>query len=166
MTIKTIAAAILIAAVAAPALAQTAAPAQAPAFQVIRLGDNQMICEALIGEINALNTQLQTQQAQMSQRAADAASSAMRASRGSTGMNTALSLGSMAASFIPGASLAVAAASQVASTAQMASAQAAQDQAMQDMESLTATMTADSNAMIGPSQRIEHLSEISRNKGC
>jgi hypothetical protein len=138
----------------------------APAFQVIRLGDNSLSCEVLIAEINTLNAEMTAAQQAMSARASQAANQAMRASRGGQRMGWAMSLGSMAASVVPGASLAVAAATTVASTAQATQAQAAQAQAMQDLESMGADAAAASTAMVGPVQRIAHLSEISRTKGC
>jgi hypothetical protein len=142
--------------------------AQAPAsFQVIRLGDNGMSCEALITEINGLNGQLQATSNAMNERAATVSRNAMRGARGpGMGASTALNLGTMAASMIPGAGLFASVASQAASSAQMAQAQAAQEQSMRDMENLGAEMTAGSSAIVPVTQRIEHLSQITRTKGC
>jgi hypothetical protein len=141
-------------------------PSPAP-FQVVRLGDSQLACEALVTEINGLNGQMQSMQTAMSDRAMQASQNAMRAARGpGRGASTAMSLGTMAASMIPGAGLFAGAASQVAAAAQAAQAQAAQNRAMEDMEAMTAEMTTSASAMGPISQRVEHLSEISRSKGC
>lgn len=155
---------------AGSALAQTPPPA-APAapFQVIRLGDNQLSCEALIGEINALNGQLTAIQNQMTQASTEMSRSAMQAARGGMGgggMNTAMTLGGMASAFIPGAGLALGAAQALAGAAQQAQMANAQNNMMNQMDAMTAQI-AESTALMGPiSQRVDHLSEISRNKGC
>jgi hypothetical protein len=147
----------------APAV-ETAAPAT---YQVIRLGDNQMSCEALITEINGINAEMQTAQADMSQRTSQATRNAMRAARGpGMGATAAMSLGSLAASFIPGGALVAQAASMAASTAQQAQMQAQQDQSMDDMEALTEAMTTQAGAMGPMSQRASHLMEIARVKAC
>lgn len=67
---------------AALALAAGVAPSHAaPDFQVVRLGDNEATCEALITEINALHAEVQRQQ-QQAQRNAQARQTAGRLGRG------------------------------------------------------------------------------------
>lgn len=142
-------------------------PAAETPFRVVRLGDNQMSCEALIAEMDELNLRVQSHSDEMTRRSTEMTRTAMRAGRGggmAQGMG--MTLGSLAASFIPGGALVASAAQTVVSTAAQAQAQAQQDRAMQDMEDMTAAMTEGTSELIPVTQRIEHLGEITRDKGC
>jgi hypothetical protein len=141
--------------IAAAVLAQ--APSE-PVFEVVRLGDNRMTCEALIGEINALNGEMMRVQSEMTERATDMTRGTM-GGLGGMGGGAAMSLGSFAASFIPGADVVMGTVGSIAAQAEMAR----QERRMiEDVEAMTSA-----GAALGPiSGRVEHLSEISRDKGC
>lgn len=67
---------------AALTLVSGAAPAfAAPDYQVVRAGDNEASCEALLAEINSLNAEVQRQQEQ-AQRSAQTRQTAGRLGRG------------------------------------------------------------------------------------
>jgi len=144
---------------------QQVAPAEPEqAFEVVRLGDGAMTCEALIAEIRDHNTELQAMQQRMSDAGAAMSQSAMRAvSRpGGSGMGMVTGLGGIAAGFVPGGSMVMGA----VQAAGAMSAQASMRNQQQQMSEQMAAMTA-GTARMGPlSQRIDHLSEISRSKSC
>jgi len=143
-------------------------PADPAAFEVVRLGDGQMTCEALITEINGLNGQMTAITNRMTEASSEMSRSAMQSARGmgGGGMSTAMTLGSMAAAFIPGAGLALGAAQAAAGAAQQAQQMAQRNQMVDQMEDMTTEIT-EASMLMGPiSQRVEHLSEISRGKGC
>lgn len=154
----------------ASALAQTP-PADPAAFEVVRLGDGQMTCETLIVEINGLNAQMTGITNRMTEASTEMSRNAMQQARGmgglgGGGMSTAMSLGSMAAALIPGAGLALGAAQAVAGAAQQAQMASQRNQMFDQMDDMTTEIT-EATMMMGPiSQRVEHLSEISRDKGC
>lgn len=141
-------------AMAAP---QSAQPPQT--YQVVRLGDGQLTCEALVAEINGVTAELDRIQREMMDRSMDLSQEAT-AGLGGGGMGgAALSLGSMAASFIPGADMLLGAAASAAANAQL--------------ERQRSRMVSEAEAMagealvIGPmSQRLEHLAELSRDRNC
>ncbi len=152
--------------------AQAAAPAPAPdasadgAFQVVRPGDSQMSCEALIAEANALNDQLTQAQNAMSERAMDMARSQLRGMQAQQAASTAMNLGGMAASLIPGAGLALGAAQSVAGVAQRAAAAAQQQQQLQAMDDMIADTQAATETLMPLMNRADHLTDLSIAKGC
>ena len=142
-------------AAAQPGAAQVAEPA---AFQVVRLGDGQMSCEALIGEINSLNTEMDRVQRDLMGRATAMSREATQSLSGGGVGGAAMSLGGLAAGFIPGGELLMGAAS-MAARAQM-------DHQINEMTSEAEAMAGE-GLVIGPiSQRLEHLSEIARDRRC
>lgn len=149
---------------AAPAVAQEAplAPPPAETFEVVRLGDSDLSCEALVGEIGTLNQQMQAAQQNMAALGQDFSRDAMQASRRRPGGGVATSLGGLAAGFIPGAGLvmgAVQAAEHQAAASAMRSQQATMQQRMQALN--------EGALLLGPlSQRVAHLSEIARDRSC
>ena len=149
--------------VAAPAFAQEqpAEPPPAP-FEVVRLGDSNLGCEALVAEIGSLNQQLMAVQQNMMAASQDLSRDAMGAARRRPGGGLAMGLGSLAAGFIPGAGMvmgAVQAAEQQSAASSMRAQQATMEQRMQALTESTATL--------GPmSGRVAHLSEIARNQSC
>ena len=130
-----------------------------PTYEVVRLGDGQMTCEALVAEINGVTAELDRIQRDMMDRSMDLSQEAT-AGLGGGGMGgAAMSLGSMAASFIPGADMLLGAAASAAANAQL--------------ERQRSRMVSEAEAMagealvIGPmSQRLEHLAELSRDRNC
>lgn len=148
---------------ATPAFAQEqpAAPEPAP-FEVVRLGDSNLSCEALVGEIGTLNQQLMAVQQNLMSAGQDMSREAMAASRQRPGGGLVSGLGGLAASFIPGGGL-------VMGAVQMAEQQAAASSMRAQQDAMQARMAAmtESTAMLGPlSERVAHLSEIARNRSC
>ena len=139
--------------------AAAAAPQAAPAYQVVRLGDGQLSCEALVAEIGGVTAELDRIQRDMMERSMAMGQEAS-ASLGGGGLGgTAMSLGSMAASFIPGADMLLGAAAEAAATAQLERQRSRMMSEAQDM--------AGEALVIGPmSQRLEHLAELSRDRSC
>lgn len=143
----------------AVAAAPRSAPQTPPTYQVVRLGDGQLTCEALVAEIGGVTAELDRIQRDMMDRSMDLSQEAT-AGLGGGGMGgAAMSLGSMAASFIPGADMLMGAAASAAAAAQL--------------ERQRSRMVSEAEAMagealiIGPmSQRLEHLAELSRDKNC
>lgn len=152
----------------AAALAQSDPGATTPAaseqpFQVVRAGDGAMTCEALIAEINALNSQVQALQMEMTEVGAQMSRDSMAAmggGRGAAGMG--MGLASAAAGFIPGAGLLTGA---VMGAAQQAS-QAAMVARQKEIMERSASLNDNVMTMAPLANRAQHLSEISRNKGC
>jgi hypothetical protein len=141
--------------VAQPGAAQVPGP---PPFQVVRLGDGQMSCEALIGEINSLNAEMERVQRDMMGRAMAMSREATQSLSGGGLGGAAMSLGGLAAGFIPGGELLMGAASMAA--------QAQMSHQMNEMTSEAETMASE-GLVVGPiSQRLEHLTEISRDRRC
>ncbi len=139
-----------------------AAPQSAPqvpaTYQVVRLGDGQLTCEALVAEINGVTAELDQIQRGMMGRALDLSQEATGALGGGMG-GAALSLGSMAASFIPGADMLMGAAASAAAAAQL-------ERQRSRMVSEAEEMAGEA-LVIGPmSQRLEHLAELSRDRNC
>lgn len=153
---------------AAPAQAAAPAPDASAdgAFQVVRPGDSQMSCEALIAEANALNDQLTQAQNAMSERAMDMARSQLRGMQAQQAASTAMNLGGMAASLIPGAGLALGAAQSVAGVAQRAAAAAQQQQQLQAMDDMIADTQAATETLMPLMNRADHLTDLSIAKGC
>lgn len=117
--------------------------------------------------MDTLNLQVETAQAQMMARSTELTRTAMRAGRGGgMAQGLGMQLGSLAASFIPGGALVASAAQTVASTAMQAQQAAQQDRMMRDMEEAAVGMSEGMNDQMPVMQRIEHLSEITRDKGC
>lgn len=142
----------------AVAAAPQSAP-QPPTYQVVRLGDGQMTCEALVAEINGVTAELDRIQREMMDRSMDLSQEATSGLGGGGMGGAAMSLGSMAASFIPGADMLLGAAASAAANAQL--------------ERQRSRMVSEAEAMagealvIGPmSQRLEHLAELSRDRNC
>lgn len=147
----------------APQTAPAAPPSGNPSLQVVRAGDGAMTCEALIAEINTLNAQVQALQMQMTEignQMSRDSMAAMGAGRGVAG--TGLGLASAVAGFIPGAGVLTGAAMGVAQQASQAAMVARQREIMERGASLNDSVTA----MAPMANRAQHLSEISRNKGC
>lgn len=142
----------------AVAAAPRSAPQTPPTYQVVRLGDGQLTCEALVAEIGGVTAELDRIQRDMMDRSMDLSQEAT-AGLGGGGMGgAAMSLGSMAASFIPGADMLMGAA---------ASAAAAQLERQRSRMVSEAEAMAGEALIIGPmSQRLEHLAELSRDKHC
>lgn len=130
------------------------------AFEVVRHGDGDMSCEALISEINTLNAEVQTLQARMTDMGAEMSRSAMAATRRPGGLG--LGLAGAVANFVPGAGLLSGAASMMQQQANQASAQQQQQQIMEGTASLSEAVTA----MAPLANRAAHLSEIARDKRC
>ena len=140
---------------------QPAAPTPAP-FEVVRLGDSSLSCEALVSEIGTLNQQLMAVQQDLMTVGQEMSRDAMAASRQRPGRGVVSGLGGLAASFIPGAGL-------VMGAVQMAEQQAAATSMRSQQEAMQARMAAmtESTAMLAPmSERVAHLSEIARNRSC
>lgn len=156
-------------AVEAPATVSSPSP-DAPAssaFQVARLGDSRMSCEALISEINALNKDVADNQTAMTGRAMDASRDAMRGPKGASMAVTALTLGSgVAAALIPGAGLALGAVQGMTDMANQAAAAAYQANQERQMDAMMTEMTAAADALTPLMSRIDHLGDISYQKGC
>ena len=147
------------------AQAQTAAPIEpAPAapFEVVRMGDSSLSCEALITEIGSLNQQMAAAQQEMMAASQEMSRESMASLRQRPGGGLMSGIGGMAASMVPGGGLllgAVQAAGQQAQAASARDRQAAMDERIQAM--------TDSAALFGPiSQRVDHLSEIARRRSC
>lgn len=145
-----------------------APPAPAPQaeqpFQVVRLGDGDMTCEALVGEINALNAQVEALQMEMMNASNAISRDAMNSiSRGGGGaVDAGLGLANMAAGFIPGAGVFTGAATAVRQQANQAALIRDQQQMMERAVSL-----GDGAMTMAPmANRAQHLSEIARSKGC
>lgn len=151
---------------AVPSAAAPAAPSADAPFQVVRPGDSQMSCEALIAEANALNGRMTAMQAAISQRAMDMSRSNMSSLQARQGVSTAMSLGSMAAAFVPGAGLALGAAQSVAGLAQRAAAAQQQQKMMTDIDDMMADMQAGTDQMMPLMNRADHLTDLSMAKGC
>lgn len=149
-----------------PTQTPQAAAAPATGFQVVRPGDSQMSCEALIAEANALNAQMTAMQSAMTDRAMNMSRSQLQGMQTQMGASTAMSLGSMAASFIPGAGLALGAAQSVAGLAQRAAAAAAQQQRMSAMDDMMADVQAGTSQMMPLMNRADHLTDLSIAKRC
>lgn len=148
---------------ATPAFAQEqpAAPAPVP-FEVVRLGDSQLGCEALVAEIGALNQQLAVVQRDLMTASQDMSRDAMAAAGRRPGGGLAMGLGGMAAGFIPGGGLVMGAVQAVEQQAAASSMQARQATMEQRMQALT-----ESTAALGPlSERVAHLSAIARDQSC
>lgn len=147
-----------------------AAPASAAAdpatFQVVRPGDGRLTCEALLAEINTLNAELSDAQNAMSQRAMEISRSQMRDMRVRQGASAAMTVGGVAAAFIPGAALAVGAAQSVAAHAQRAAAVAQQERQISRMEEMMEGMQADSERLMPLMNRTDHLTDLAMDKGC
>lgn len=138
----------------------------AQVFQVARLGDNQMSCQALVTEINDLTTKMTDTQNRMTEQAMSATRGAMRGAPMQPGVSTAMGLAGAAAAFVPGGGLAMGVAGALAGAGQRAAMAAQQAQAQRDREAMLTGMQ-DGMALLGPiSQRIDHLSNISRAKQC
>lgn len=152
-----------------PAPASGSGSAAAPAddaFQVIRPGDSQMSCEALIAEANALNARVNEQQNALSDRAMDSSRGMMRAQQAQSGISTAMSLGSMLGSMIPGVGLALGAAQAAAGVAQQAAAAAQRQQMMNEVDQMMSEAQASSRDLMPLMSRADHLSDLSMAKGC
>jgi|GEM_PF-1946469 len=152
-------------AAAAPAAPPTAASGDAP-FQVVRAGDSQLSCEALIAEANALNAQMTATQNAMSQRAMDMSRSRMSSIQARQGVSTAMGLGGMAAAFVPGAALAMGAAQSVAGMAQRAAAAQQQQKMMGDIDDMMTDIQASTDQLMPLMNRADHLTDLSMAKGC
>lgn len=145
------------------------APAASPAdgaFQVIRPGDSQMSCEALIAEANALNAQMTAAQNALSERAIEMSRSQLQGMQAQMAASSAMSLGSMAASFIPGAGLALGAAQSIAGVAQRAAAAAQEQQRMSAMDDMMADVEASTGQLMPLMSRADHLTDLSIAKRC
>jgi len=148
-----------------PAAAGDSAPTGASPdepFEIVRLGDGAMSCETLIGEIRTYNNELQAMQQQMSAAAVEMSESALNSVPGGGMGGMAMGLGGVAASFVPGAAVAmgaVQAASALAGQAAMRNRRRKMSEQMGEM--------VDNTSRMGPlSQRVEHLSEIARSRSC
>ncbi|KQY84746.1 hypothetical protein ASD25_06885 [Brevundimonas sp. Root1423] len=170
-SVKTVLAVVMMTSFGATAVAQEAvpAPAGAPAdsgFQVVRPGDSQMSCEALIAEANALNAQMAAQQSALTERAMESSRGIMRAQQVQSGVSTALSVGSMIGAMIPGVALALDAAQSVAGMAQQATAAAQRQQMMNDMDQMMTDAQASGRDLMPLMNRADHLTDLSMAKGC
>lgn len=143
-----------------------AAPAADAPFQVVRPGDSQMSCEALIAEANALNAQMTAAQNLVSERAMEMTRSQLRGMQAQQGMSSAMSLGGLAASFIPGAGLALGAAQSVAGLAQRANAAAQQQQRLSAMDDMIGDVEASTSQLMPLMNRADHLTDLSIAKRC
>ncbi|RZJ18052.1 MAG: hypothetical protein EON91_06880 [Brevundimonas sp.] len=153
--------------VAAPAsVADAPAAAVDVPFQVVRAGDSQMSCEALIAEANALNGEMMAMQNAMSQRAMDMSRSRMSSLQAQQGVSTAMSLGGLAAAFVPGAGLALGAAQSVAGMAQRAAAAQEQQNMMSDIDDMMLDVQARTDQLMPVMNRADHLTDLSMAKGC
>ena len=142
----------------AVAAAPRSAPQTPPTYQVVRLGDGQLTCEALVAEINGVTAELDRVQRDMMDRSMDLSQEATAGLGGGMG-GAAMSLGSMAASFIPGADMLMGAAASAAAAAQL---ERQRSRMVSEAEAM-----AGEGLIIGPmSQRLEHLAELSRDKNC
>lgn len=149
--------ALLLALSAGPAGSQTPAPAAEP-YQVIRLGDGQMSCEALVAEIGGLTAEMDRIQRGITERSMAMTDQASRAMGGGAG-GAAMSLGNMAAGFIPGADLLLGAASAAAAQGQLADAR-------RMMTEQAEAITSDALAITPLSQRYDHLTALFRQRSC
>ena len=155
-----------IAAPATPPAPQTAPAASPPVnqpLQVVRAGDGAMTCEALIAEINTLTNEmmaLQTAMTEASNQMSRDAMAAMGAGRGAVG--TGMGLANAVAGFIPGAGILTGAVMGV----QQQAAQAAMMARNREMAERGTSLSEGAMNMAPLANRAQHLSEISRNKGC
>lgn len=147
------------------ARAQTAAltePVSAPAFEVVRLGDSSLSCEALVEEIGAINQRMAAIQQDMMTAGQEMSRESMASLNQRRGGGLMSGLGGMAASMVPGGSLLLGAAQVAEQQAQVAAArdrQAAMDDRMQAM--------SEGVALLSPlAQRVDHLGEIARRRSC
>lgn len=140
------------------ALSIAPAHAQTP-FEVVRAGDGQMTCEALVAETNNLNQSIRTQQ-EAAQRSAAARRTAGRFGRGLLS-GLAQSAGSLSGAMMTNNPLtgmvASAAVSGVAS--ELSSGQTAENSQQAASEPASATQTPEQ-------QRLAHLSALLINRGC
>lgn len=133
---------------AVSAFAEEAAPTPAAAYEIVRAGDNQLSCEALIAQINAINAEVQAMQADQQKRMMASVNGMMPSRTGSM-------VGGMAASMIPGAGM-------VLGVGRAAAADARQAKMMSEVEKVT----AESIGMTPMYQRMDHLKDISIAKSC
>jgi len=105
-------------------------------------------------------------QNRMTEQAMAVSRNAMRGASAPSGVSTAMGLAGMAAALVPGGGLAMGVAGGLAGAEQRAAMAAQQAQAQRDRETMLDDMQ-DGMALLGPiSQRIDHLSDISRAKQC
>lgn len=142
---RALAVAAVVALGAAPALARETSGAP---YQVVRAGDNQLGCEALIAEINAINAEVTNRQAEQQKRMMASVSGMMPSRTGSM-------MSGMAASMIPGGGM-------LMGMGQAAAADAKQAKMMAEVQKAT----ADAMSMMPLHERMEHLQEISIAKSC
>lgn len=147
----------------APAIASAQAvpvpaPGVAPAPQVVRAGDSQLGCPALIAEMDGISQQIQAISERSVANAERARAAATRAPP--PVVNPAQTLAGLAAGFIPGAGLALGAMQTAAAVGRPVD--PAPNAEMQAMAADAASMMA----LIPASQRFEHLSALARTKGC
>jgi len=90
----------------------------------------------------------------------------MRAQQAQSGVSTAMSLGSMLGSMIPGVGLALGAAQAAAGVAQQAAAAAQRQQMMNDVDQMMSEAQASSRDLMPLMSRADHLSDLSMAKGC
>jgi hypothetical protein len=138
-------------------------PVAAPvAFEVVRMGDSNLSCEALIAEMNTLNQQMLAMQQTLMTAGQEFSRDAMQASRQRPGGGLATSLGGLAASFIPGGGMVMGAVQAAQQQSAASSMRAQQDSMQQRIQAVT-----EGAAMMGPiSQRVDHLGEIARDHSC
>lgn len=146
---------LLAAALLNPAAATaTAAPSEPVPYEVVRLGDREMTCPVLIGEINAINAQVQRQQAQQMAGVSIGREAMMGMGGGAGGAVGGMVLGSVA-SMVPFGSYAMAA----AQTARMG---AARKQMMDSIDNMQQQATD----MLPVYQRLDHLQDLYESKSC
>lgn len=154
---------ILLATLAASvAQAQTVEPAAPPPFEVVRLGDSNLSCEALIAEIGTLNQQMAAVQQDLMATSQTMSRDAMASMAPRPGGGLLTGLGGMAAGFVPGGALVMGGIQAVEQEARAASMRNRQTAMADQMQALS-----DSTALLGPiAQRVDHLSEIARRRSC
>lgn len=145
----------------APHASAQTGPAVSPApppYAVVRLGDGQMSCSDLVAEIGAITTEMDDLQRDMMSRSMAMGREAT-ASLGGGGGGAAMTLGGLAASFIPGADMLLGAAASAVAAAQL---ERQRGELMDEAQEMAGEALA-----IGPmSQRLEHLAELAREREC
>lgn len=132
------------------------------AFEVVRMGDSNLSCEALITEMNTLNQQMLTMQRAVMTASQDLSRDAMQATRQRPGGGLATGLGGLAASFFPGGGMVMGAVQAAQQQSAASSMRTQQESLQQRIQAMT-----EGTAMMGPiSQRVDHLGEIARAHSC
>jgi len=141
-----------------PVLAQTAVT---PTNDVVRPGDSQLSCAALIDEMNIGSQQIQAGSARMHDRTDRMLAAAMREP---PKVGAAQGVAGLVAGFVPGAGLALGVVQTLGAASQSVPRQTA-GATLEDARGMSDDVAA-MTALAPVGQRFEHLNAIFRSKGC